>query len=108
MEQSTADEPEVTPTDLTLFQQEMLYVLADSGSLYGLEIKGQLEQRYSSEVNHSRLYPNLDALAEMGLVSKRARDDRTNDYALTDSGRALLAQDAARRHGIIFGGERDV
>ena len=40
----------------------------------------------SSEINHGRLYPNLNELAEMGLVEKGSADDRTNSYGLTERG----------------------
>lgn len=71
--------------DLTAFQYNTLVVLSD-GAKYGLAIKRDLESYYNSEVNHGRLYPNLDTLVEMGLVEKSERDKRTNDYALTDDG----------------------
>jgi len=54
--------------------------------MYGLAIKRQLESYYDSEVNHGRLYPNLDDLVEEGLVEKSELDKRTNQYALTDTG----------------------
>jgi DNA-binding PadR family transcriptional regulator len=54
--------------------------------MYGLAIKRQLEDYYESEVNHGRLYPNLDELVERGLVEKSELDKRTNQYALTDAG----------------------
>jgi DNA-binding PadR family transcriptional regulator len=53
---------------------------------YGLAIKRELEEYYDDEVNHGRLYPNLDNLVEMGLVEKSELDKRTNQYALTDDG----------------------
>ncbi|WP_256686252.1 PadR family transcriptional regulator [Halococcus qingdaonensis] len=71
--------------DLTAFQQNILAILSDE-PMYGLAIKRQLESYYDSEVNHGRLYPNLDDLVEMDLVEKSERDKRTNDYALTDDG----------------------
>jgi DNA-binding PadR family transcriptional regulator len=71
--------------DLTAFQQNILAILSDE-PMYGLAIKRELESYYDSEVNHGRLYPNLDDLVEMGLIEKSERDKRTNDYALTDEG----------------------
>jgi PadR family transcriptional regulator PadR len=75
--------------DLTAFQRDVLFVIAGmEGDPYphGLSIKETLEQHYSDEVNHGRLYPNLDELAEIGLVEKDTLDKRTNSYALTDRG----------------------
>jgi DNA-binding PadR family transcriptional regulator len=71
--------------DLTAFQQNILIILSDE-PMYGLAIKRQLEAYYDSEVNHGRLYPNLDDLVELGLVEKSELDKRTNQYALTDEG----------------------
>ena len=77
--------------DLTAFQQTILVVLAESPR-YGLAIKRELEEYYDEEVNHGRLYPNLDDLVGSGLVEKSELDKRTNEYALTDAGyEALLA-----------------
>lgn len=71
--------------DLTAFQQQILVILAEEAR-YGLAVKQELEEYYGSDVNHGRLYPNLDALVEMGLVEKSALDKRTNEYALTEAG----------------------
>lgn len=83
--------PEVA-RDLTAFQQTILTILAEE-SRYGLAVKRELEAYYDTEVNHGRLYPNLDDLVEMGLVEKSELDKRTNQYSLTDAGYdALLGQ----------------
>ena len=71
--------------DLTAFQQNILVILAEE-PMYGLAIKRQLESYYGTEVNHGRLYPNLDDLVEMNLVEKSELDKRTNQYELTDAG----------------------
>ncbi|QIO22321.1 PadR family transcriptional regulator [Haloarcula sp. JP-L23] len=78
--------------DLTAFQQNILVILAEEPR-YGLAIKRELEAYYSDEVNHGRLYPNLDDLVEMELVEKSELDKRTNQYSLTDNGKdAVLDQ----------------
>ena len=54
--------------DLTAFQRDLLYGVAGleyRTSPPGLAIKGSLEEDYSGEIHHGRLYPNLDTLAEM-------------------------------------------
>ena len=76
--------------DLTGFQRDILYVLGGLESPKGLAIKDELDRYYSSDINHGRLYPNLDALVEKGLVEKGRIDDRTNSYALTGRGRREL------------------
>ena len=75
--------------ELTAFQQNILVILAEEAR-YGLAIKRELEEYYGEEVNHGRLYPNLDDLVEMGLVEKSELDKRTNQYALTDAGETAV------------------
>jgi DNA-binding PadR family transcriptional regulator len=75
--------------DLTAFQRNILIVLAE-GPNYGLAIKEDLEAYYGEDVNHGRLYPNLDRLVEMGLIEKGELDKRTNEYELTEAGFAAL------------------
>jgi PadR family transcriptional regulator PadR len=73
--------------DLTGFQRDVLYVIGgldDESPPYGLAIKEELDRHYSNEINHGRLYPVLDQLAEMGLVEKDSVDDRTNSYGFTE------------------------
>jgi len=89
--QAVTDTPGIA-RELTAFQQNILTILAEE-PLYGLAIKRELESYYDSEVNHGRLYPNLDDLVEMDLVEKSELDKRTNQYALTDDGyQAILDQ----------------
>jgi PadR family transcriptional regulator PadR len=79
--------------DITAFQRDVLYVIAgmdDDEYPHGLSIKDELDQHYSDEINHGRLYPNLDQLVEMGLVEKDTIDKRTNSYTLTQRGRREL------------------
>ncbi|WP_340100832.1 PadR family transcriptional regulator [Salinibaculum salinum] len=82
--QTVTDSPGIA-RELTAFQQNILTILGE-GPRYGLAIKRELETYYDSEVNHGRLYPNLDDLVEMDLVEKSELDKRTNQYALTDEG----------------------
>jgi len=73
--------------DLTGFQRDLLVVAAGMEEPNGLDIKDDLEDYYTGDINHGRLYPNLDTLVEKGLVEKGQRDRRTNYYTLTRRGR---------------------
>ena len=86
--QTVADES-TAASDLTAFQQNILTILAEE-PMYGLAIKRELEAYYGSEVNHGRLYPNLDDLVDVGLVEKSELDKRTNQYELTDEGHDVV------------------
>ncbi|GAB3676742.1 helix-turn-helix transcriptional regulator [Halopiger thermotolerans] len=88
-----------TWTDLTGFQRDCLEALArlerNDQKRHGNGIKHELEREYG-EVNHGRLYPNLDTLVELDLIEKSSYDRRTNEYALTDDGRTLLRERTKR------------
>ncbi|MCF2165371.1 PadR family transcriptional regulator [Halobacterium salinarum] len=73
--------------DLTGFQRDILYVIAGLEEPHGLAVKDELEDYYEQEINHGRLYPNLDDLVDKGLVEKGQLDKRTNSYTLTGRGR---------------------
>lgn len=75
--------------ELTKFQVRVLAILADEAR-YGLAIRRALSEYYREEVNHGRLYPNLDDLADLDLIEKSALDKRTNEYAITAFGRGVL------------------
>ena len=72
--------------DLTGFQRDLLYVIAGLGEPKGLAVKDVLDDYYGSQINHGRLYPNLDTLVKKGLVEKGRIDDRTNSYSITGRG----------------------
>ena len=78
--------------ELTGFQRDLLYCIAGMEEAYGLGIKSELEAYGGTEINHGRLYPNLDTLVDKGYLEKHSLDDRTNEYELTDEGRAVLAE----------------
>ncbi|QKG92235.1 helix-turn-helix transcriptional regulator [Halorubrum salinarum] len=86
--QTVTDESRAA-SDLTAFQQNILTILAEE-PMYGLAIKRELEAYYGSEVNHGRLYPNLDDLVDDGLVEKSELDKRTNQYELTEEGHDVV------------------
>jgi len=87
---TTVDSLEQLDNQLSAFQRDLLVEIARLESAdkrsYGLAIKNQLETRYGDEINHGRLYPNLDELDEMEIINKSKIDDRTNEYLLTDTG----------------------
>jgi len=76
--------------DLTGFQRDLLYVIAGKDEPHGLAIKDELEEYYDQEIHHGRLYPNLDAVVDKGLIEKGELDQRTNYYVLTQRGQREL------------------
>jgi len=95
----SAEVPGASPVDqpdLTKFQELILSVLAEE-SRYGLAIKRELQEYYAEDVNHGRLYPNLNDLKELGLLEVEALDKRTNLYKITESGRRAMVSDLSWR-----------
>jgi len=92
--------------ELTAFQRDILYAVADQDPPYGLAIKRELEDYYESEVNHGRLYPNLDTLVDAGFLEKSEIDKRTNRYQLTDDAQEVFV--ARRRWETDHIGEVDL
>ncbi|RKD88939.1 PadR family transcriptional regulator [Halopiger aswanensis] len=78
--------------DLTGFQRDLLYVIAGDDQPSGQDVKEEVEQYYSNEINHGRLYPNLDTLVNKELVEKGQLDRRTNYYAITTAGKEAIAE----------------
>jgi len=77
--------------DLTGFQRDLLYVIAGADRPSGQQIKESISEDVG-EVNHGRLYPNLDTLVERGFVNKGQHDRRTNYYQISDEGRTAISK----------------
>ncbi|WP_396613442.1 helix-turn-helix transcriptional regulator (plasmid) [Haloferax sp. S1W] len=75
--------------ELTGFQRDLLYVIAGTERPSGQEIK-EIISKDVGEVNHGRLYPNLDALVEHGYVNKGQHDRRTNFYEISEDGKTAI------------------
>ncbi|ADB63598.1 transcriptional regulator, PadR-like family (plasmid) [Haloterrigena turkmenica DSM 5511] len=78
--------------DLTGFQRDLLYVIAGADQPSGQNVKDEVEKYYSSEINHGRLYPNLDTLVDKEFVEKGELDQRTNYYAITGAGKERIQE----------------
>jgi len=91
--------------DLTGFQRDLLTVIAGLEEPHGLRVKEEIQNYYETEIQHGRLYPNLDALAEKGLIEKGEIDKRTNSYTLSQQGRQVLEDRAEWEHSYIDNAE---
>ena len=92
--------------ELTEFQKNIVNVLV-GGDKYGLAIKSELEEYYEDEVSHGRLYPNLDRLVNSDYIEKRPRDERTNEYGLTDEAREQIREEMEWRLSKYVEGSSD-
>jgi len=84
--------------ELTGFQRDLLKALLSLedrvDAVSGQDIKQQLQATHHVEnINHGRLYPNLDKLVDDGLVDKTSQDDRTNNYRTTSIGEELVRRE---------------
>jgi len=81
--------------ELTRFQIDLLVAAARLGSgTSGQDLKRRIIEAWDVEeaaINHGRLYSNLDAMVEMGLLQRGILDRRTNEYRITDAGQVVLA-----------------
>jgi DNA-binding PadR family transcriptional regulator len=77
--------------DLPAFARDLLWAIDRRGPSKGVALKHEIESYYGESQNHGRVYPNLNRLVDEGLLEKTARDRRTNEYALTEHGEAVLA-----------------
>jgi len=75
-------------TDLTGFQRDLVKGIIeldrDQEAISGSHIKEKVGSVRGEDVNHGRLYPNLDEFVEYDLIDKGEWDQRTNDYSPTD------------------------
>jgi Predicted transcriptional regulators len=96
--------------DLSGFKRDILYIIGGLKEPKGLEIKKELEKYYDEEINHGRLYPNLDSIEDAGLINKFEIDARSNGYKLTTVGaahlRARLKWKAPAINGSVTGTDR--
>ncbi len=85
---------------LTAFQRDALAAVAHleptDKVTSGSHIQDTLETWKDAPVEHGRLYPNLGGLASSGLLTVTEYDGRTNQYELTEKGRAELAEGTER------------
>ena len=78
--------------DLTGFQRDLLVVIAGLDQPSGQTIKDNIEDDADMDINHGRLYPNLDTLVNQELVEKGQLDRRTNYYEITETGKEALRE----------------
>ena len=83
--------------ELTAFQYTLLSAANELVEPSGQDIRRYVNASpfHGSDMNHGRLYPNLDTVVDAGLVEKGEHDRRTNYYEITDEGKDALETRAA-------------
>jgi len=90
--------------DLTGFRRDLLkamLALDDQPQITGQDIKVWLQSDGYDDLNHGRLYPNLNVLVETGLVEKGRVDKRSKDYRATKAARELVRREMQSWMGVI-------
>lgn len=85
--------------NLSAFQRDILWILANEGGLKGVAISDKLESYYGEQVTHGQIYPNLDELVDTGLIKKVPRNRRTNEYCLAEEAHPVLSARQAWQEG---------
>lgn len=76
--------------NLNAFQRDLLFALEQVGPCKGLAVEEHLEEYYGEELNHARVYTNLNKLIGYSMIFKRQEDGRTNRYDLTSRGEGAI------------------
>ncbi|WP_079990706.1 PadR family transcriptional regulator [Haloarcula sp. CBA1127] len=72
--------------DVNSFKRDMLVVIAGMDDPMGTELTAELQEYYAEEITVGRVYPQLDEMAEKGLIKKMDKNGRGNKYRLTRRG----------------------
>jgi DNA-binding PadR family transcriptional regulator len=89
--------------ELSGFRRDILLILARSEPTNGRGLLDDLSTLRDEEIGDARLYPNLNALVDAGLVEKRENyhDDRSHEFRLAHAGRYALRDHAQRLAGAV-------
>lgn len=80
------------PLRLTGFKRDLLFVIAklEGQRPHGKEIKREISEHYTDEINTGRLYQNLRELTDQDFVATWPIDGRTKAYHVSDLGHEWL------------------
>ena len=81
--------------DLNASNRDLLVEIYQMDQPSGQDIQHRMKAEHNEDVDHGRLYPNLDDLVDYGLLDKGEQNLRTNYYQITNDGRRLV-EDTAR------------
>jgi len=81
--------------DLNGSKRDLLVEIYQMDQPSGQDIRHRMKAEHDEDVDHGRLYPNLDDLVDYGLIDKGEQNLRSNYYQITNDGRRLV-EDTAR------------
>ena len=81
--------------DLNSSKRDLLVEIYQMDQPSGQDIRHRMKAEHNEDVDHGRLYPNLDDLVDYGLIYKGEQNLRSNCYQITNDGRRLV-EDTAR------------
>ena len=75
---------------LTGFERDLLVEIYQMDQPSGQDIRGRMKAEHNEDVDHGRLYPNLNDLVDVGLLDKGEQNLRSNYYEVTNDGKRLV------------------
>ena len=81
--------------DLNSSKRDLIVEIYQLDQPSGQDIRHRMKAEHNEDVDHGRLYPNLNDLVDYGLLDKGEQDLRTNYYEVTNDGQRLV-EDTAR------------
>ena len=76
--------------DLNSSKRDLLVEIYQMDQPSGQDIRGRMKAEHDEDVDHGRLYPNLNDLVDVGLLDKGEKDLRSNYYQITNDGQRLV------------------
>ena len=76
--------------DLNSSKRDLLVEIYQLDQPSGQDIRHRMKAEHNEDVDHGRLYPNLNDLVDVGLLDKGEQDLRSNYYQITNDGQRLV------------------
>ena len=76
--------------DLNNSKRDLLVEIYQMDQPSGQDIRGRMKAEHNEDVDHGRLYPNLNDLVDLGLLDKGEQNLRSNYYQITNDGQRLV------------------
>jgi len=76
--------------DLNSSKRDLLVEIYQMDQPSGQDIRGRMKAEHNEDVDHGRLYPNLNDLVDLGLLDKGEQNLRSNYYQITNDGQRLV------------------
>ena len=76
--------------DLNSSKRDLIVEIYQLDQPSGQDIRHRMKAEHNEDVDHGRLYPNLNDLVDLGLLDKGEQNLRSNYYQITNVGQRLV------------------